>query len=84
MCCVTLELIASPLLSPQIQSSGSEVCRALIDVVSRYGLTFNPNVCGEGVRGVADPHGLVVVTACGTLHNAATAMCCGTFQQVGL
>ncbi len=63
-----------------MQNDGKEVCSALHDVVRRYGLTYNPNLCQDGVRGVMDPHGLVVVTACGTLHNAAT--CCGTFHQV--
>ncbi len=65
----------------QIENNGGEVCSALHDVTRRYGLTYNPNLCQDGVRGVMDPHGLVVVTACGTLHNAAT--CCGTFHQVG-
>jgi hypothetical protein len=48
-------------------------------------VTFNPNLTRDGVSGVIDPHGLAIVTACGTLHNSAMARCCGTFhQQFGL
>lgn len=48
-------------------------------------MTFNPNLTRDGVSGVIDPHGLAIVTACGTLHNTAMARCCGTFhQQFGL
>ncbi len=72
----------NPTYCPQVQNNGVEVCSALHDVVRRYGLACNPNLCRDGVRGTIDPHGLVVVTACGTLHNAAT--CCGTFHQVSL
>ena len=34
----------------------------------------------KGVRGRLDPHGLVVVLSCGTLHNQHTV--CGVFEQV--
>ncbi len=66
-----------------MSKSGSEVHSALSGVTRKYGITYNPNLCREGVRGIIDPHGLVIVTACGTLHNAASV--CGTFhQQFGL
>ena len=69
-----------------VSNSGREVHSALSGIARKYGLTYNPNVSLDGVRGAIDPHGLVVVTACGTLHNAAAAsVCCGTFhQQFGL
>ena len=64
-------------------------CSPFSDVVRRYGLVFNPNLCGEGVSGRIDPHGLVLVSACGTLHTApgsagssSESRCCGTFLQV--
>ena len=67
----------------QVDNDGKEVCSVLIDIVEKYRLTYNPNLCREGVSGQMDPHGLVVVTACGTLHNGPN--CCGTFhQQFGL
>ena len=67
----------------EVSQDGAQVAQALTQLVRRFSLGFNPNLCSEGVRGVLDPTGLVVVTACGTLHNASTA--CGTFhQQFGL
>ena len=71
------------LLFSQVDNNGKEVCSVLIDIVEKYRLTYNPNLCREGVSGQMDPHGLVVVTACGTLDNGPN--CCGTFhQQFGL
>ena len=64
----------------QVQENATEVCDMLRNVVHRHGLTFNPNLCEEGVRGTLDPHGLVLVLACGTLHNQHTV--CGVFEQV--
>lgn len=62
-----------------VRDNGDEVCTTLGNIVRKYKLTYNPNLCSEGVRGHIDPHGLVVVTACGTLHNTNT--CCGIFHQ---
>jgi hypothetical protein len=56
-----------------------QVYSALCEIVLKYKLTYNPNLCRDGVSGSIDPHGLVIINACGTLHNAST--CCGTFQQ---
>lgn len=64
----------------QVDQGSVEVCSMLKDVVRRHGLQFNPNLCDEGVRGRLDPHGLVIVLACGTLHNQHTV--CGVFEQV--
>eukprot|EP00095_Tigriopus_kingsejongensis_P004791 maker-scaffold77_size404793-snap-gene-3.35 protein:Tk04791 transcript:maker-scaffold77_size404793-snap-gene-3.35-mRNA-1 annotation:"c3orf38 homolog" len=67
----------------QVSNDGIGVCRAFLDVSQRFGLTYNPNLCSEGVRGMMDPHGLVIVSVCGTLHREST--CCGTFHhQFGL
>lgn len=30
---------------------------------------FNPNICHNGIQGRMNPHGLVIVLSCGTLHN---------------
>jgi len=65
--------------SLQVEGNGAEVCDMLKDVVRRHGLHFNPNLCDEGVRGRLDPHGLVLVLSCGTLHNQHTV--CGIFEQ---
>ena len=63
-----------------VEESAGDVCDKFKDVVRRHGLKFNPNLCDEGVRGRLDPHGLVVVLSCGTLHNQHTV--CGVFEQV--
>ena len=63
-----------------IEENASDVCDMLRNVVHRHSLIFNPNLCEEGVRGTLDPHGLVLVLACGTLHNQHTV--CGVFEQV--
>ena len=63
-----------------MQENSTDVCDMLRNVVNRHSLTFNPNLCEEGVRGTLDPHGLVLVLACGTLHNQHTV--CGVFEQV--
>lgn len=64
-----------------VRENGPEVCSTLSNIVQKYKLTYNPNLCADtGVRGQMDPHGLVRISACGTLHNATT--CCGVFHQI--
>lgn len=70
-----------PLESLQVEKNATEVCLMLVNVLKRHALHCNPNLCEEGVRGRLDPHGLVLVLACGTLHNQHTV--CGVFEQVG-
>ena len=43
-----------------VSKSGREVHSALSGIARKYGLTYNPNVSVDGVRGAIDPHGLVV------------------------
>ena len=43
-----------------VSKSGQEVHSALGGIARKYGLTYNPNVSLDGVRGAIDPHGLVV------------------------
>ncbi|KAK7482632.1 hypothetical protein BaRGS_00026131 [Batillaria attramentaria] len=43
-------------------------------------LIFNPNVSREGVRVRSNPHGLLVVMACGTIHQHSN--CLGVFEQM--
>jgi len=64
----------------EVTENAEEVCRMLIGVMRRHQLQHNPNLCDEGVRGRLNPHGLVLVLACGTLHNQHTV--CGVFEQV--
>ncbi|XP_041465399.1 uncharacterized protein C3orf38 homolog isoform X1 [Lytechinus variegatus] len=52
-------------------------------LVKDEGLVFNPNLTAEGTRGCSEPHGLVMIAVCGTIHKAG--MCIGLFEQnIGL
>lgn len=66
--------------SLSVTENAEEVCQMLVGVMRRHQLQHNPNLCDEGVRGRLNPHGLVLVLACGTLHNQHTV--CGVFEQV--
>jgi len=78
----TIELLGGGGLieSHEARHSANESCSILREVFRKHRLRCNPNLCEEGVRGRLDPHGLVLVLACGTLHNQATV--CGVFEQV--
>ncbi|XP_013389920.1 uncharacterized protein C3orf38 homolog [Lingula anatina] len=55
------------------------VCQRLLAFVQEELLIFNPNISPEGLRGLSEPHGLVVVMVCGTIHRQQT--CLGIFEQ---
>ena len=65
----------------EVMNNSEEVSRMLVNVFRDHKLKCNPNLCEEGVRGRLSPHGLVMVLACGTLHNQDRV--CGVFEQVG-
>ncbi|CAH1992580.1 unnamed protein product [Acanthoscelides obtectus] len=46
----------------------------------QHQLYFNPNFTNEGIQGRIDPHGLVMVFTCGTLHVKDAIV--GVFEQV--
>lgn len=52
----------------------------LHELRSKYNLFFNPNNTHEGIQGRFDPHGLVFVLTCGTLHTPE--LCVGIFETV--
>jgi len=64
----------------EVLHNAGEVSTMLLQVFRKHRLKCNPNMCEEGVRGKLSPHGLVMVLACGTLHNQHSA--CGVFEQV--
>ena len=64
----------------EVVNNSDEVSKMLVNVFRNHKLKCNPNLCEEGVRGKLSPHGLVMVLACGTLHNQHTV--CGVFEQV--
>lgn len=60
--------------------SAEAVHRFLLSLRSVYQLYLNLNDCFDGVQGRIDPHGLVLVLSCGTLHKANEFV--GTFEAV--
>jgi len=64
----------------EVLHSARDVSSMLLQIFRKHRLKCNPNMCEEGVRGKLSPHGLVMVLACGTLHNQQTV--CGVFEQV--
>jgi hypothetical protein len=71
----------SPTGALEKQENGAEsVVQLLIETAIEYDLFFNPNVTSEGIRGKMDAHGLVMVAACGTLHQGDK--CAGVFEQL--
>ncbi|XP_044254655.1 uncharacterized protein C3orf38 homolog isoform X1 [Tribolium madens] len=63
-----------------IENDAVKVVQRLYSLRSNFNLFFNPNLSSDGVQGRVDPHGLVLVLVCGTLHTDAT--CVGVFEQV--
>ncbi|KYB26003.1 Uncharacterized protein C3orf38-like protein [Tribolium castaneum] len=63
-----------------IENDPLKVVQGLYALRTNFNLFFNPNLSSEGVQGRVDPHGLVLVLVCGTLHTGAT--CVGVFEQV--
>ena len=63
----------------EIKNSAAEVVQLIWDTKARNNLYFNPNLSCEGVQGWTDVHGLVIVLACGTLHQQDR--CVGIFEQ---
>ncbi|XP_055956077.1 uncharacterized protein C3orf38 homolog isoform X2 [Patella vulgata] len=62
------------------QFEGCEMvsCR-LLAITKDELLLFNPNLSAEGVRSKKDPHGLLAISVCGTIHRGND--CLGIFEQ---
>ncbi|GLG96008.1 Uncharacterized protein GBIM_02844 [Gryllus bimaculatus] len=63
-----------------VLSNSESVVNMLRDLQIQHKLYFNPNISSSGIRGKVDAHGLVMVMACGTLHQVN--ICVGIFQQI--
>ncbi|KAJ8951363.1 hypothetical protein NQ318_009299 [Aromia moschata] len=63
-----------------IENDPAEIVQSLRRIKMQHNLFFNPNVTKDGVQGRMDPHGLVMVLVCGTLH--VQQACVGVFEQV--
>lgn len=63
-----------------VESDTEEIINVLLKTKSQYNLFFNINDSKDGIQGRMDPHGLVIVLTCGTLH--VQSICAGVFEQV--
>lgn len=62
------------------ETNGNEACLEILSHLKRQlSILFNPNLCHEGVQGRIDPHGLVVLMCCGTVHSQT--QCVGLFES---
>uniref|UniRef100_A0AAR5QKJ2 NTF2 domain-containing protein n=1 Tax=Dendroctonus ponderosae TaxID=77166 RepID=A0AAR5QKJ2_DENPD len=66
--------------STRIEGDATKIANSLLKLKSQNNLHFNPNDSQDGIQGRIDPHGLVMVLTCGTVHSQNT--CAGVFEQV--
>nr|CAH7752113.1 unnamed protein product [Callosobruchus chinensis] len=64
----------------EITDNPKDISNALQTLKLQHNLYFNPNFTNAGIQGQIDPHGLVVVFTCGTLHVKESIV--GVFEQV--
>jgi hypothetical protein len=64
----------------EVKNSAANVVQLICDTKTQHNLYFNPNLSCEGVQGKTERHGLVMVLACGTLHQQDK--CVGVFEQL--
>lgn len=64
----------------ELAEGSQSVVDILLDMRQRSKMFFNPNVSHAGVQGRIDPHGLVMVLSCGTIHSEQSVI--GCFESV--
>ncbi|VEN57044.1 unnamed protein product [Callosobruchus maculatus] len=64
----------------EIADNPQDISSALQALKLQHHLYFNPNFSNDGIKGQIDPHGLVVVFTCGTIHVKDSIV--GVFEQV--
>ena len=77
----TLKLVSK---TPEVSEDNYEgrvlVAQRLQALAREELLIFNPNISAEGVKVRSDPHGLLIIMVCGTIHQHNN--CLGIFQQL--
>lgn len=63
-----IDLISMSEIQQQSTTTAQNVLELLTSLKLKYEFFFNPNVCHSGIQGRIDPHGMVLVLCCGTLH----------------
>lgn len=63
-----------------VEGNSQEAVGLLFRIKMEHNILLNPNLLPEGCQGRMDLHGVVLVLACGTIHQ--NNLCVGVFEQV--
>lgn len=78
---LTLNLISeTQTVSEKVSDDCEKIASLLSTTKTTHNLFFNPNLTKDGVRTKMNPHGLVLLMVCGTLHTDRE--CVGVFEQM--
>lgn len=78
---LTLNLVSEiQTVTEEVKGDSEKIATLLSTTKNTHNLFFNPNLTKEGLRTKMDPHGLVIIMVCGTLHT--NTECVGVFEQV--
>lgn len=79
-CLLNVRIVAAGLGVKEKETKGNKACFEMLSYLKReLSISFNPSLCHEGVQGRTDPHGLVIVMCCGTVHSQT--QCVGLFES---
>uniref|UniRef100_A0A336MES1 CSON014928 protein n=1 Tax=Culicoides sonorensis TaxID=179676 RepID=A0A336MES1_CULSO len=79
-CFINIRILAAGQDINDNETNGNQPCLdMLLNLKRQLSILFNPNLCHEGVQGRIDPHGLVVLMCCGTVHSQT--QCVGLFES---
>ena len=77
--CRFLLLSATPQVSKMEYTGADITAQRLCALVKEEQLLLNPNLTPEGIKGKSDPHGLMQVLVCGSVHQKQSPI--GIFEQ---
>lgn len=66
-------------IAQYIENTPHKIAELLFRVKTEHNLHFNPNLAADSVKYQTDPHGLVIILLCGTLHKNNVLV--GIFEQ---
>lgn len=76
-CTTSIRIVAGE-TNDTSSAGNSESLDILTHLRRQLNVVFNPNLCHDGVQGRIDPHGLIVLMCCGTVHT--TSQCVGLYE----
>lgn len=66
-------------ITEEVRDDPEKIVLLLSGTKESHNLFFNPNLTKDGMKARMDPHGLVLLMVCGTLHT--DSVCVGVFEQ---